>query len=241
MVDIEAHLLRVSKRHPLDPAEIAAIRSLPDEVRTIPPRKTVIHEGVSTNHSTLLLSGFMCRSKSLANGKRHMAELHVAGDFIDLHSFTLKRLDHDIETLNACQMASVPHARLRSMFAEFPRLARIYWFHTNLDAANHRYWASSIAQMPALVRVATLFCEMLARLELVSLSRGNSFDFPLTQTDLGDCLGLTPIHVNRVLKSLREDRLAVFRNKRVEILDLPGLRDVAQFDPSYLYLRPDPL
>ncbi|RSY86861.1 Crp/Fnr family transcriptional regulator [Sphingomonas koreensis] len=241
MIDLARHLTRVSQRHILNADEIAAIRALPDEVRIFPPRSTVIREGEVIDRSTLLLSGFMCRAKQLPNGKRHMAELHVSGDFIDLHSYTLKRLDHDIETLNSCQLAFVPHHRLQAMFEAFPRLARIYWFHTSLDAANHRHWVTSIAQAPALERIATLFCEMALRLEIVGLTREGSFDFPLTQTDLGDCLGLTPVHVNRILKTLRGRELAVFRNGRVDILDQAGLRDLAQFDPAYLYLEPEPL
>lgn len=238
---VERHLARISLRHPLAPEEVAAIRGLAAEVRTVPARTTVIREGVKLSQSTLLLDGLMCRAKVLRNGRRHVAELHVPGDFVDLHSFTLKRLDHDIETLAASMVALVPHASLQEMFEAFPRLARIYWFHNNLDAANHRETVLSLGQRSAAERMAALFCELLVRLDIVGLAHDNGYALALTQTDLGDHLGLTPVHVNRVLRQLRDDKLVTFRSGRVEIHDLEALKALAGFDDRYLYLHPEPL
>lgn len=241
MTLIERHLARVITRHPLSPEEITAIRGLIGEVRSAPTRTTIIREGDKLNYSTLLLDGLMCRVKMLDNGKRHLAELHVAGDFVDLHSFTLKRLDHDIETLTPCTIAAVSHLALERLFEAFPRLARIYWFHNNLDAANHRETVLSLGQRSAPERMAAFFCELLARLGIVGLAQDDSYALPLTQADLGDHLGLTPVHINRVLRQLRDERLVTFRGGRVEIHDLPALKVRARFDDRYLYLHPEPL
>lgn len=238
---IDRHLARVGIRHPLSPEEIAAIRGLVGEIRSLPARTTVIREGVKLSQSTLLLDGLMSRVKMLDNGKRHVAELHVAGDFVDLHSFTLKRLDHDIETLTPCTIAVVPHTTLEAMFEAFPRLSRIYWFHNNLDAANHRETVLSLGQRSAVERMAAFFCELLVRLDIVGLAQDSSYALALTQTDLGDHLGLTPVHINRVLRQLRDDKLVTYRSGRVEIHDLPALKARARFDDRYLYLRPEPL
>lgn len=238
---VERHLARVARRHPLSPEEIAAIRSLPGEIRTVPARTTVIREGVKLSQSTLLLDGLMCRAKTLGNGKRHITELHVAGDFVDLHSFTLKRLDHDIETLAPCTIALVPHAVLETTFATLPRLARIYWFHNNLDAANHRETVLSLGQRSAVERVGAMFCELRVRLDIVGLVHNDAYALALTQADLGDHLGLTPVHINRVLRQLRDQKLVTFRNSRVEIHDLAALQALAGFHDRYLYLNPEPL
>lgn len=240
MSGLEWHLARVSSRHPLTDEERAAIRSIAGEQQTLPRRITAVREGVKLNHSMLLLEGMMCRAKMLGNGRRYVAELQISGDFVDLHGFTLKRLEHDIETLTACTVAMVPHAKLDAMFQQFPRLARIYWFHNNVDAANHREWALSLAQRSGPERVAALFCELLIRFQIIGIAEDNRFRLPLTQLDLGEHLGLTPIHINRVLRQLRETQLVTFRNGIAEIHDLPRLKEFASFDDRYLYLHPDP-
>lgn len=178
----------------------------------------------------------MCRHKDLRNGERQITELHVAGDFADLHSFTLKRLDHDVSTLSDCEVAIVPHERLKLITEQHPHLTRVYWFGTNLDAAIHREWALSLGRRSALSRLANLFCELQVRLDIVGLAGENGFDLPLTQSELSQCLGITTVHVNRTLKELRDRGLAEFRSGKVSVRDPKGLREVAEFDPRYLYL-----
>jgi CRP-like cAMP-binding protein len=191
--------------------------------------------------SVLLLEGLLCRYKDLSDGQRQITELHVPGDFADLHSFTLKRLDHNIMTITPCRVAIVPHEKLEDITERFPHLTRLYWFTTNMDAAIHREWEVSLGRRTAVSRIAALFCEMKLRLEVVGLTEGPSYEFDITQTDLAECVGLTPIHVNRTLKELRERRLVQFRSGRVTINDWDGLATVAEFDPAYLYLGKLPL
>jgi CRP-like cAMP-binding protein len=235
---IERHLARLRLRHDISPEEEAAIRDAVSERRTYPADRTVIHAGDVVEHSTLLLEGMMCRYKDLPGGERQIAEIHLPGDFADLHSYTLKHLDHNILTLTPCRIAMVPHERLREIMAAFPNLAFVYWFATNLDAAIHREWVLSLGRRSALSRMAALFCELHIRFGIVGLTDGESFDFPINQIELAECLGLTSVHVNRTLKLLREQNLLTFRDKRVTIHDVEGLRRVAEFDPAYLYLGP---
>ena len=238
---IERHLTRLRARHPLSEAEERAVRGLVDSTRTYAPRTTVIREAERLDHSTLLLDGLMCRYKDLSSGERQITELHVPGDFADMHSFTLKRLDHSVQTLTESVVGIVPHARIKEMTEAFPRLGRIYWFSTNLDAAIHREWELSLGRRDAGQRLAALFCELHVRLGILGLAAPDGFALRLTQAELGECLGLTPVHVNRMLKQLRDDGLVVFQNWRVALLDLPRLRALAEFDEGYLYLDPDDL
>ena len=237
---IERHLMKLRARDELDEAEERAIRSAVSETRDYPADKTIVRAGEEIGHSTLLLDGIMCRYKDLRNGQRQITELHVAGDFADLHSFTLKRLDHNVMTLTPCRAALVPHERLKAITEEHPHLTRVYWFGTNLDAAIHREWELSLGRRSALSRMAALFCELHVRLGIVGLADGLRYDLPLTQTDLSECLGLTPVHVNRTLKELREQELVEFRGREVTIRNLEGLRAAGEFDPAYLYLERRP-
>jgi CRP-like cAMP-binding protein len=239
-VAIEKLLLKLSLRDELSAEEEAALRALPEIIKEVPSDKTIIRAGEALNDSTLLLEGLMGRYKDLKNGSRQISELHVAGDFVDLHSFTLKRLDHNIMTLTPCRVATVPHARLKRITEEFPHLTRILWFSTNLDAAIHREWVLSLGRRTALARLAHFFCELHVRLGIVGLTDGLSFRLDLTQVDIAECLGLTSIHVNRTLKVLREQGLVELRGGIVEIRDLIGLRRVAEFTDDYLSLERRP-
>lgn len=237
---IEKHLMKLRARDRLDESEEAAIRDSVAEVRDYPSDLTFIEPHRDLQHCTLLLEGMMCRYKDLKNGQRQVTELHVAGDFADLHSFTLKRLDHSIMTLTPCRVAIVPHANMSAITERHPHLTRVYWFATNLDAAIHREWQVSLGRRSAISRVAHLFCELEVRLGLVGLTEGRSYALPLTQIDLAECLGLTSVHVNRTLKELREGGLLEFRSGRVAIHDREELRRIAEFDPAYLYLERRP-
>lgn len=234
---IDAHLKKLRKRDEISAEEEAAIRGAVTEIREVRADTIFIRRGQELEVSCLLVSGWLARAKQMEDGQRQISELHVSGDFADLHSFTLKRLDHDIVTLTPCRVAVVPHDKLREITERFPHLTRVYWFMTNLDAAIHREWTVSLGRRSALQRMANLFCELLVRLEIADLTDGNSYEFPLTQQELSECLGLTPVHVNRTLQELRRRELIEVESRRATILDLEALKALAEFDPAYLYLE----
>jgi CRP-like cAMP-binding protein len=236
---IDAHLRRLRKRDTISDAEERAIRALVSETRRVRAHEVLIHKNVEIQHSILLIDGWLGRTVDVKSGERVFTEIHVAGDFADLHGYTLKRLDHDVIVLAESIIALVPHERLTALTNEFPHVARVYWFSTNVDAAIHRQWLVSMSRS-ARSRMAHLFCELFLRLEAVGLTNGLRYEFPLTQDQLASCLNLTPVHVNRTLQALRREALIELSNKRLTILDFPGLRKVAEFDPSYLYLDRQP-
>lgn len=237
---IERHLMKLRARDDISPEEEAAIRGTIVDVREVRADTRLVRAHEPLEVSNILLDGIACRYKDLRDGSRQISELHVAGDYMDLHSFTLKYLDHEVLALTDCRYAVIPHERLREITEAFPHLTRVYWFATNLDAAVHREWQLSLGRRSALARLAHLFCELEVRLGLVGLAAGGRYGLPLTQTDLAECLGLTSVHVNRTLKDLREGGLVEFQNREVRILDSAGLRATAEFDPSYLYLDKRP-
>lgn len=232
---ITVHLKKLKRRIELSPEEESAIRGAVAETRQVRADQILIRSGQALNSSLILLDGWMARSKDLAGGERQVTELHVAGDFADLHGFTLKRLDHDVMTLSDCTLAVVPHERLEHIVDHFPRLARAYWYSTNVDAAIHRELALSLGQRSAISRMAHLFCELHARLDMVGRARSDGYEFPLTQRELSECLGLTVVHANRTLQELRRRGLLELENRQLTIRDRRGLEGIAEFDPAYLY------
>jgi CRP-like cAMP-binding protein len=238
---IDKHLMKLRARSAVSPEEEVLLRRLPSATRSVAAKTTIIRAGDRLTTSTMLLEGLMCRYKDLRDGQRQITELHVSGDFVDLHSFTLKRLDHNIMALTACEIATVPHERLTVLTEQSPHLTRLYWFTTNLDASVHREWEVSLGRRSAHSRIAHLFCEIQARLRVVGLADETGFAFPITQIDLAECAGMTSVHVNRVLRDLREEKLVEFRRGRVSILDGSKLRRLAEFDEAYLYMNEVPL
>ena len=179
----------------------------------------------------------MCRYIDNRKGDRQLVSIQVPGDFVDLHGYPLKVLDHDVATLTEVRGGRCSGtADLDTLVAERPALTRKLWFSTLLDAAIHREWIFKLGRLPSHGRVAHFLCETDLRLRAVGLSDGGRFQLPLTQPDVAEICGLTSIHVNRVMRDLRERGLCTFRGGIVEIHDLPGLARIGEFDPAYLYL-----
>lgn len=207
------------------------------ERRRLPARATLLDRGEHLRQSTMLVTGFMIRYIDDTEGRRQIVAFHVPGDFVDLHAFPLHVLDHSIATLTEVEIGIVPHGALKRLTAEDPDLAQKLWGSTLLDAAMHREWLFRLGRLDAVGRVAHFFSETNARLAAIGYGDGKAFGLPINQTDLGEITGLTAIHVNRVLRMLREERICTFRSSRVEIADLPRLEQIGQFDPTYLYLE----
>ena len=234
---LDRHLLKLRARDEINGREEEVIRASVREVIKVPADGVVVRANRPLEVCTILLSGIAARQKEMPDGKRQITEIHVPGDFTDLHSFTLKRLDHDVVALTACSFAVVPHARLQQITETLPHLTRVYWFGTNMDAAIHREWVVSLGTRSAIARMAHLFCELHIRLGIVDLVLADAYDLPITQQELGEMLGITPVHANRTLQELRGKGWVEFTSGRVTIKDLAALKRTAEFDPSYLYLE----
>ena len=233
---LTAHFKKLRQRVSISREEEEAIKGLVSEVRPVREDVVLVQAGEPLSVSMLLIKGWVARIKDLPSGERQVTELHVPGDFIDLHGFTLKRLDHDVVTLSPAQVAIVPHERIQAMIDRLPRLGSVYWLMTNIDGAIKGEMALSLGQRSALARMAHLFCELNRRLRVVGISQQDSYDFALTQRELSECLGLTVVHANRTLQELRRRGLIDLEARRLSIRDVPRLEALAAFDPAYLHL-----
>lgn len=190
--------------------------------------------GAECTHSTILIEGFAMRA-IVRRYEAHIVGLQVAGDFIDLHGFALKRLDHDILALGPVRVGCVSHARLREVVQDHPHLARLLWFSTLLDAAIHREWILKLEDLNAAQRVAHVFCEICRRLEMVGLGHATGFSLPLTQAQLASMCGTTAVHMSRALRRLRDETGATFRHGALHCPDPAALAAFCDFNASYLY------
>lgn len=232
---IDALLMKLRAREELSAREEDAIREAVGEEKTCRAHAVLIRAGEPLSCSTVLLEGFLCRFKDLEDNRQFTA-LHVSGDFADLHAFTLKCIDHNILALTDCRLGIVQHDRIEMMLRDHPRLVRLLWFLTNVDAAIHREWMLTLSLRAAIARVAHLFCELHRRLAVVGRAERSGYALGVTQRMLAKCLGMHWVHFSRVLKELRALGLADFRAGRVTISDRLGLERIAGFDPDYLYL-----
>lgn len=226
-----------NRRISLTVEEHSLLEAAISEVKTQYARTTVVRAGEEIRTSTLLVDGFMSRYIDDRRGLRQLVAIHVPGEFVDLHAFPMHVLDHSIGTLTAVTLALVPHERLALMADARPELTRKLWFSTLVDASLHRAWLFRVGRLDSVGRVAHFLSEMNARLEAVELSDGQRFMLGTTQADLAEVCGLTSVHVNRVIRQLREMGLCLFRSPQVEILDRAALERRGNFDPHYLYLK----
>ncbi len=222
-------------REELSVEEAAALESSIGSIVQYDARHELVHHGDRVDRSIYLIEGFVCRYMDGLDGERQLVALHVPGDFVDLHGYPMRMLDHDVATLTACTVAVFPHDVIERLVIGYPNLGRLLWFSTLLDAAMHREWIFRLGRLPAVGRVAHFFAEIGCRLRMVGLSDARTFELPLHQTDIASVCGITPVHANRVLRELRESGIVTFSGGRVKVLDLGVLHAIAEFDPGYLY------
>lgn len=231
---IDAAIAKLRRFDVITDAEVNALKSCVSGYQDYKRGDLVVRADTELEVSNALVSGYVHRFKDLKDGRRQSMELGVPGDMIDLHSLLMKKIDHDIGCLSPCRIALFPHVRLVELTETQPHLTRVLWLSTAIDAAIHREWIVSLGIRSSVKRLAHLFCETATRLEVIGLGDTTGYDLPLTQAELSELLGITPVHVNRTLRELREEGLLTFKDQRVHIEDWTRLTALAEFDPTYL-------
>ncbi|WP_407521833.1 Crp/Fnr family transcriptional regulator [Methylobacterium oryzisoli] len=217
--------------------EKQAVTSLPARSRTLEPRQEIVRDGDRPSQCCLLVEGWLYRSKTLGDGKRQILALHVPGDMPDLHSLHLPVLDHTLATLTRAIVAFIPHENMHELVTAHPGIAAALWRDTLIDAAIFREWITGLGRRDARARIAHLFCEMYVKLHAVGLAADQCCEFPLTQAEMSDALGLSTVHVNRTVQELRAEQLISWSGRSLQILDWTGLVAAGEFDPTYLHVQ----
>jgi len=232
---------KLSRRDVVTAEERDALAQLLGPIRTVAAGRALIEPGDRPGFSTFLINGLCARFNLTADGGRQLTEINVPGDFVDLHSLLMRQMDHGVLALTDCVIAPAAHEDLRRLTERQPHLTRLLWLETVVDGAIHRQWLVAMGQQNAASRLAHLMCELYRRMDAVGLVTASGFALPITQADLGDILGLTQVHVNRVLMELRRRGLLEWRAGLVTIIDWDGLASLGQFDPTYLRLHSEPV
>lgn len=200
------------------------------------PGKDIIGEGEHSPDCHMVVTGLACRYKMLPDGGRQIMAFLVPGDLCDAEIFILKEMDHSVAALTPTTTALIAGDTMRHLLREPGCMAEALWWGTMTDLGVLRERIVDHGRRDARERIAHLLYEMLVRYRMVGLTTDDVFDFPITQVELADATGLTPVHVNRTLQGLRADKLIDWKGSTVTVLDRQALKDLAGFNASYLHL-----
>ena len=213
-----------------------AILALPFTKRTLDAGAYLVREGDLPQYCCALVSGFAIRHKVTGDGQRQILSIHMAGDLVDLHNIYLEASDHNVQTLSRSEVAFLPKGAVSELAASRPLVARAMWTDTLVDAAIFREWVVNVGRRTSITRIAHLLCEVALRMEAAGLASDGVYQLPMTQEQIADAAGLTPVHVNRVLKELGRLGLIVRDKRSVSIPDWERLRTIGDFNARYLHI-----
>ena len=212
-----------------------------DELLSYPTRtyargEIIIQAGDKVQDVHLVLTGLAARAKTLANGNVQMMAFLIPGDLCDVEVFVLEGMDHDIVALADTTCVLIPADEMERLLTHSGRLTKAMWWSTMVDSAILREWIVDHGSRDSRERIAHLICEMLIRYRVVGETTDDAFFFPLTQEELAQATGMTPVHVNRMLQQLRVEGLIELKNKVLTVLKTKRLMEVGQYEPNYLHL-----
>jgi len=231
---LAAFLKRLRLRSELGPAEGDAILNLGGRVEQRARRDDIVQRGDHTTHACLIVEGLAARYDETEAGARQYTALHISGDMCDLHSVILPKAAWNIEALNPVTILRVAHTALLAAAEAYPAIGKAFWRDTTADGGIFAKWTANLGRKPAHARMAHLICEIGTRMEHAGLGTRTDFPITVTQDQLADALGLTAVHVNRMLQALRAEGLVRTGHKRIEILNWDALAACADFQEDYL-------
>lgn len=221
----------------LSPAEAAFLDSLAArKSRHYGAHQDIFREGDPARTMRIMLSGWGCRYKQLADGRRQITGYFLPGDICDLHLSILTSMDHSLASITPVTIVEIDDLEFEKAIEPYPSLKRAFEWESLVNISIQREWALNLGQRSALERIAHLLCELHARLESVGLANGGELYFPLTQTAIADATGISAVHVNRTMKELRTAGLIAIQGKAIIVPSMTRLRATAAFDPNYLHL-----
>jgi len=230
-------LQRLMHAAELNEQEVAAVEELCRQPREVGAKKYLSRDGDEMVTFPVILSGWAARYQILRNGARQITRLLLPGDAFYFDSSPDGIAIEEVITLSPCRIVNILHSDMRRVIDRFPAVGEAMRSYGCMENAVLSSWVVNVGRRDALERMAHLICESHFRLSLVDPSLGNQIYFPLTQDDLADVLGLTPVHINRKLQQLRQDDLITLRSKQLTINDLRSLQQIAGFDSAYLAPR----
>lgn len=236
--NLERMVRKLELRSPLSAEDRSALLAIPYVLRTLEPHAYTVREGDPPTQCAILLSGFAFRQKVTGDGARQILAIHVPGDMLDLQNLFLNVSDHSVQMLTRGDVAIVQRSHLQRLTFERPGVMRAFVIDTLAEASIYREWLINVGRRDSRARVAHLLCEFALRLEAAGLAEEHEYELPMTQEQLADATGLTPVHVNRMLKGLDSDGLIQRERRRLFFPDWERMREAADFSERYLHFSP---
>jgi CRP-like cAMP-binding protein len=216
--------------------DIGALRRLSLRLQHVKAGTAIVSEGQLVSECCLLVEGYACRHKVADNGGRQIVSFHMAGDILDIQHLLFNRADHNVQAITNAKLVFFPMESLRKLVSVRPEIGRALWRDCLVDASIFREWVLNVGRRDAKQRIAHMLCEFAARAEAAGLGSPAQFTLPMTQEDIADATGLTPVHVNRMLRMLTEEGALMRNGREIRIVDWPRMRQTADFSPEYLHL-----
>jgi len=232
---LQPMLDRLAQRNLLSDSDSDALLSLPHRHARFDAGAYIVRDGDRADSCGVLVGGFVYRHKVTGDGARQILSIHMRGDIVDVQNSLLGYADHSVQALTHAELAVIPQSALLELCAERPAIAQALWRDTLVDASIFREWIVNVGRRDARQRIAHLFCELALRQEAAGLCHGPNYEWPMTQEQVGDATGLTSVHVNRTLQSMRSEGLVTTSKQRVTIADWAGLQTAGDFSRAYLH------
>ena len=223
-------------RSPLPESDRAAILALPYTMKSLAPGSYAVREGETPTGCAVLVSGFAYRQKLTGDGGRQILSIHIPGEALDFQNIFLNVADHSVQMLTRGDVALIARADIQKIARSSVGLAHAILVNILVDASIFREWLLNIGRRDAKSRLAHVLCEIAVRLDAFGLADDMGYHLPMTQAELADALGLTPVHLNRVIRGLEVDGLLNRSKRNISFPDWERMIDLADFNDRYLHL-----
>lgn len=237
----EIMIAKLAQHTALSIDDCATLNTLPYRLGSVEPGAYMIRAGDKTQNCGLILKGFAFGSSTTSDGHRQIVSVYMRGDLINLAGGIMPVTDHGVQALTHADVAYIPHDALFDLASQHPSIGRALWRDTLVDASIARQWMVSLGRRNARQRVSHFICEIGRRQNGAELTDGDVLVWPFTQEQVADAVGLTPVHVNRTLHGLRDERFFSGHRHNLTIMDAEGLRDAGDFRSGYIHSVNQPL
>ena len=231
-------LIRKLKEHTrLSPEDVSAIGALSHSFRSLAPNEDIVHQGDKPKIAALVIAGMIARYHTRPAGSRQYISFHISGDMPDSQSLFLDQMDHSVCAIgNGASIAAFPHHEVLRLFETRPSAGYAFWRETLIDAAIFREAITNNSSRPVRTRIAHFMCEQFYRARAAGLGTATTCRLPISQTQLGETLGISVVTANRALQALRRTGTMEFRDGTLTVRNWDKLTALGEFDPRYLHL-----
>lgn len=235
-MSLQKFINRLRRHSELGEGDIARLKSLETVPRVVAPGDFSVRDGTEATTCSLLTSGIAASHKIVGTGGRQIVGMFFAGELVDFDGMFLPSIDYNVQAISECRMSHYDCNELVELIFECPRIGKALFRETLIKSAISREWMANLGRRDSRTKVAYLLCELSVRLSHSEDSEVHDFVLPLTQEQISDIIGVTPMHVSRVLKELESDGLILRERRSVRILDWKLLASTGDFSPTYLRL-----